>query len=299
MKIGFVGLGRMGYNMVLNLIEQGDEVVVYNRSPKNTRSLAKKKGVVGSFSLEEMVGGLRGRKVIWLMISAGKPVEEVLKDLVPLLKRGDIIIDGGNSNFKDSIKRYFELKKEGINLLDCGVSGGILGARNGASMMVGGNKKIFEKVEKLFRHMCVKDGYGYMGKTGSGHFVKMVHNGIEYGMMGAIAEGVTAVRDYPLKIDFKKAIKVYANGSIIESKLMSWLLDSYDKKGYLNSISGEVPLGETEKEMEDLEKIAKMDILRQARKMRVETRKKPSYAGKLISAIRNQFGGHAVNKKKR
>ena len=295
MKIGFVGLGRMGHNMVLNLVEHGHKAVVYNRSPEPVKKLAKRKDVAASFSLEEMVSKLGKQRVIWLMIKSGKPIDDLILELIPLLGKGDIVIDGGNSYFKDSIRRYFDLKKRGIYFLDCGVSGGIEGARHGACMMVGGDRKIFRKVEKLFKDMSVKNGYGYMGKSGAGHFVKMVHNGIEYGMMGAIGEGVEAVKDYSQNIDLKEAVKVYAHGSIIESRLMKWLFDSFNKRGYLDSISGTVPKGETEEEMEKLEKIAKMNILREARKMRVETRKKHSYAGKLIAAMRNQFGGHSVD----
>ena len=230
------------------------------------------------------------------MVPAGKPVDMVLRSLVSLLKKGDIIIDGGNSYFKDSQKRHTALKKHGLNYMDCGTSGGIEGARHGACMMVGGEKEVFNKIEKLFKDMCVKDGYGYMGSCGAGHFVKMVHNGIEYGMMGAIAEGVQAVKDSSFNPDLKEVIKVYAHGSIIESRLVSWLNDSFLTKGYLQGISGEVPKGETEEEMKKLVKMAEMKVLRQAILMRQKTRKRKSFAGKLIAAMRNQFGGHKVKK---
>lgn len=297
MKIGFVGLGRMGKNMVLNLVGNGHNVVAYNRSPDPTKKLARVRGVVASYSIEEMINELSGRKIIWLMIKSGRSVDDVIGKLISKLNKGDIIIDGGNSYFEDSIKRAKMLKKKGVHFLDCGVSGGISGARYGACMMIGGERAIFKGVEKLFRDMCVKDGYGYMGKSGAGHFVKAMHNGIEYGMMGAIAEGVESLKKSKLNIDIKEAVKAYTHGSIIESRLMSWLYDSYNKKGYLESISGEVPKGETEGEMKKLERLFGMSVLRSARKMRVKTRKKKSYAGKLISAMRNQFGGHKIIKK--
>jgi len=298
MKIGFVGLGRMGSNMVMNLAGKGYGVVVNNRSPEPTKKLVRRRGVTSSYSFEEMIKKLPKKKIVWLMITAGKPVDDALKKLIPLLKKGDIVIDGGNSYFKDSQRRYKVLKKKGISYLDCGVSGGMEGARKGACMMIGGDKNSFKKVEILFKDMTVKDGYGYMGKSGAGHFVKMVHNGIEYGMMGAINEGMKAVQKYSSKfeIDLQETAKVYANGSIIEGRLMSWLYDSFKKPHYLDEISCEVPKGETENEMKHLEKMAEMKILKEARLMRARSRKK-LVCGDFIAAMRNQFGGHKTNKK--
>lgn len=293
MKIGFIGLGRMGESMVLNLLEKGHCVVAYNRSQKKVREI-EGKGAEGAYSIEELVERLPQKKIIWLMVKAGKPIDLLISKLTPFLKKGDIILDGGNSYFKDSIRRCNSLKKKGIHFLDCGTSGGISGARHGACMMVGGDKKIFKKVEELFKDMCVKDGYGYMGEIGTGHFVKMVHNGIEYGMIGAIAEGMGAIRKYSPG-SLKEAVKVYAHGSIIEGRLMDWLLVGVSSPDF-KAILGEVPYGETEDEMEKLERISEMPILHQARLMRVETRKKPSFQGKIISILRNQFGGHSVKK---
>ncbi len=294
MKLGFIGLGRMGYNMVLNLQEHNHAVVVYDKVPEPASELAKT-GAIPAYTLEQLTRKLTPPRVCWLMIPS-KHVDSSLAELTPYLKRGDIIIDGGNSYFEDSIRRYTELKKKGIHFLDCGTSGGKGGARHGACMMIGGEEEVFKQVEPLFRDMSVKEGYGYMGKPGAGHFVKMVHNGIEYGMMGAIAEGIEAVKKAPFGTDLKKVVSVYAHGSIIESKLVNWLLDAYLQEGYLDQISGEVPPGETEEEMEKLEKLAGLKVLHTARMMRVETRKNPTYAGKLLAAMRNQFGGHAVKK---
>tara|TARA_Y100000034_G_C6814443_1_gene366268 strand:+ start:139 stop:1002 length:864 start_codon:yes stop_codon:yes gene_type:complete len=287
MKIGFIGLGRMGSNMVLNLKDHGHKVVGYNRTPK------KIKGVEMAGSISEIGGKAR---IFWIMVKAGKPVDSIIKSLMPHLKKGDLIIDGGNSFYNDSIKRASMLRKKGIHFLDCGVSGGISGARNGACMMVGGEKKIFKKVEKLFKDMCVKNGYGYMGKSGAGHFVKGIHNGIEYGMMAALNEGFEVIKSEKFGTDLKEVAKVYNNGSIIESKLTNWLYDSFSKLHYLDQISCEVPEGETEKEMKFLEKKYKMPILKQARLMRVHSRSK-SVCGKFISALRNEFGGHKFKRK--
>lgn len=298
MKIGFIGLGRMGMNMVLNLLDHKHIVVANNRSHKPIEKAAKA-GAIPAYSLEEMISKLPSQKVVWLMVKSGKPVDDLITKLVPLMKKGDIIIDGGNSFYKDSQRRYKQLKKKNISFLDCGTSGGMEGAREGACMMVGGDKTVFKKVEPLFKDMCVKNGYGFMGNPGAGHFVKMVHNGIEYGMMSAINEGFLAIEKHKktFETDLKTVSEVYANGSIIEGRLMGWLDDSFKKKKYLDEISCIVPKGETEEEMMALEKIAHMPVLKEARLTRVRTRS-GKVCGKLIAAMRNQFGGHAVNKKK-
>lgn len=297
MRIGFIGLGKMGKNMVLNLLDKKHKVVVFNRSPEPVWEM-EKKGAIGADSIKDMVSKLPKRKIIWLMISAGKPVDFIITELVRHLNKSDIIIDGGNSYYKDSIRRYQRLKKKGIDFLDCGTSGGISGARHGACMMIGGEPNVFKKVQVLFKDMCVKNGYGYMGKQGSGHYVKMVHNAIEYGMMGAIAEGIDTIRKQSKKFntDLLEVAKVYANGSIIDGKLMDWLLSGMKSSGF-KSISGEVPKGATEDEMTELEKSSFMPILHQARLMRINSRNKPNFRGKLIATLRNQFGGHAVKKK--
>ena len=296
MKLGFIGLGRMGLNMAFNLIDHKHQVVVYNRSPEPIQEAADY-GAISAHSLPELVDKLSTPKIVWIMIKSGQPVDDMIAQLVPLLKKGDIIIDGGNSYFEDSRRRYAELKKKNIHFLDCGTSGGMEGARHDACMMVGGEQEIFQKVEVLFKDMCVKEGYGYMGSSGAGHFVKGIHNGIEYGMMQAIAEGMQAVKNAPFGTDVKTAIKVYAHGSIVQSKLVDWLSEAY-QEGLVEKVEGTVPKGETEEEMEKLEKLSEMPVLHTARLMRVQTRTKPSYAGKLLAAMRNKFGGHKVVEKK-
>ncbi|MFH1848717.1 MAG: phosphogluconate dehydrogenase (NAD(+)-dependent, decarboxylating) [archaeon] len=290
MDIGFIGLGRMGMNMVYNLLDNNYSVVAYNRSGAPVRE-AEKRGAVGAYSIKELFERLPRKRIIWMMIPA-RAVDDMIGKLKPNLSRGDILIDGGNSFYRDSIRRHRELNDLGVRFLDVGTSGGIEGARHGACMMVGGDRKAFKGIEALFSDMCVKDGYGYMGCSGAGHFVKMVHNGIEYGMMGAIAEGMDAVRKSGFAADLMDVARVYSNGSIVESRLMSWLLAGMKGSGFAG-ISGEVPKGETEDEMRELEKTG-MPILRQARLMRAKTRAKPDYRGKLIAAMRNQFGGHAT-----
>lgn len=294
MTLGFIGLGRMGKNMVLRLLEKKHRVVAYARSVEAIQSV-ESAGAVGAYSVGELVGNLRTPRVIWLMITAGKPINDVLASLLPLLSKGDTVIDGGNSFYKDSQQRAQRLAKINIHFLDVGTSGGVDGARHGACMMIGGPQAAFKKTEPLYRDMCVKDGYGYMGVSGAGHFVKMVHNGIEYGMMGAIAEGIQAIHKHSkrLGIDVEKATEVYAHGSIIESRLLSWVVDGMKRKDF-ESIVGSVPKGETEEEMERLEQLTSMKMLTVARLMRAATRKKPSFSGKLLATMRNEFGGHAL-----
>lgn len=299
MRFGFIGLGRMGYNMVLNSIESDNEIIAFNRSPEKIDKVSLENNVTGAYSIKELISKLPEQKIVWLMVNAGEPVDNMISQLIPHLKPGDIIIDGGNSFFEDSQRRYAQLEKIGIEYLDVGTSGGMEGARHGACMMIGGKESVFKKVENLFKDMCVLKGYGYMGKSGAGHYVKAVHNGIEYGMMGAIAEGMSAIKSQKeiFGTDLNKAIEVYAHGSIISSSLVSWLEKSFKTEGYLEAISETVPKGETEEEMKKIGEIYPMPILKEAIKMRKDTRTDPKYEGKLLAAMRNQFGGHAVLKK--
>lgn len=302
-KIGFIGLGRMGSNMVLNLVGKGYTVVGFNRTGKVTHELRIKNHELRSkgrfidvYSLGELVEKLVRPRVVWIMVKAGEAVDETIKGLLPHLSPGDIIIDGGNDYFENSIRRYQMLKKKGIEFLDCGTSGGLEGARNGACLMVGGDKKTFSRVEELFCDLATAHGYAYVGKSGAGHFVKMVHNGIEYGMMGALAEGMQVLfnQQKKFKFDLSQIVKVYNHGSIVEGRLTNWLETAWRGDPGLSSIDGVVPPGETEAKMEKLEKIGRMEILKQARLMRVKTRKQKSFAGKILAALRNQFGGHKV-----
>jgi 6-phosphogluconate dehydrogenase len=295
LKIGFIGLGRMGSNMVFNLLDHKYEVVVFNRTAEKMAEPVKA-GAIPSSSISELVKLLPEKKVIWLMVNAGEALDQVISELTPLLKEGDIVIDGGNSYYKDSQERYKNLKKLGISFMDCGTSGGMGGARNGACLMIGGDKESFDYTKNIFQDLAIPDGFAYLGNSGSGHYVKMVHNGIEYGMMSALGEGFETIKNSDLNIDLKQVAKVYSHGSIVESKLMSWLAEAFNEDGYLDAISGEVPKGETEEEMKKLDASTDMPSLKSAIQVREQTRVTPSYAGKLISAMRNKFGGHKVNK---
>jgi len=284
----------MGYNMVINLLDHNHKVVVYNRSPDPTLKI-QKFGAVPSYNIYELISKLPKKKVIWIMVTSSA-VDKIIHDLIPFLNKGDIIIDGGNSYFKDSINRFNKLKKLGVHFVDVGVSGGIEGARNGACLMVGGEKKIYESLKPIFRSLSAKDGFSYVGNTGSGHFVKMIHNGIEYGMMASIAEGFETLykNQKYFNLNLKDISKVYSNGSIIESRLMSWLNNALSEDSALKSIKGIVPEGETEFEMSNLTKLSYMPILERAIIERVNSRKKENFRSKIIAVLRNKFGGHKL-----
>lgn len=292
-EIGFIGLGRMGLNMVTHLVESGYKVVGYDPN-EEAKKLAKEVGVEVVNSYSEMVSKLSSQKVIWIMVPSNL-VDTVIKDLIPLLSPGNTIIDGGNSFYKDSVRHHQELRDSGINFLDCGTSGGKDGARHGAAIMVGGEKAIFEIHEDIFKTLATENGYALVGKEGAGHFVKMIHNGIEYGMMGAIAEGMTVLHDHKamFNINLQEVFKPYEHESIIASKLITWLRQAYEE-GQIDTITGEVPRGETETEMEHITTLGDTKVLLAALEQRKETRVNNSYIGKLIAAMRNQFGGHKV-----
>lgn len=295
----FIGLGRMGLAMATLLSEKGFTVHAYNRSPE-PRKEAEAVGIKTYDSPVEAIKALpSGAKTVWLMVTSSA-VDAVIAEVVPALEAGDTIIDGGNSFFKDSNRRCQELTAQSIHFIDAGVSGGMEGARHGASVMVGGEKESVAAHAHIFTALATENGYAHVGGPGAGHFVKMVHNGIEYGMMGALAEGLNTLHNPPegITVDVMAALNPYENGSIITSRLMSWLADSYRTEGYLEAIAGEVPKGETEGEMEYLEADHEMPVMVAALNQRRNTRIHPSHIGTLISAMRNQFGGHKTIAKK-
>ena len=296
-QLAFIGLGRMGAAMTAHLAEQGFEVHGFDQNT-DARTLAQSQGVTTHETLKEAIGALDVERTVWIMVPS-KYVDIVISELKPLMSPGDTIIDGGNSFFQDTIHRQHDLMGSGIHYIDCGTSGGVTGARNGASLMVGGTTQTVQKHEHTFKALATKNGYGHVGGSGAGHFVKMVHNGIEYGMMGAIAEGINVLHEHKegLELDVSEALKPYQNGSIISSSLMNWIADAYHTEGYLEKIAGEVPQGETEMEMEYLINHETVRVLDAAVMQRKHTRVEPSFIGTLISAMRNQFGGHKTIEK--
>ncbi len=298
-EIGIVGLGKMGANIARSLNDKGWKVRAWNRTAEVTKNLGKE-GIEGTYSMDELISGLPSPKIVWLMVPAGKPVDEMLfgKDgISKRLKKGDIVVDGGNSFFEDSIRRGAKLKKLGIEFMDAGVSGGPSGARNGASIMVGGDKRTFKYLEPLFSDLTIPGGYGYMGKSGAGHFVKMVHNGIEYGMMQALAEGFAVIKRSELVPDLKEVARVYGRGSVITSRLVDWLTSGFEEYGDdLKEVSGTVAhTGEGEWTVKTAKKLGvPVKVIEDSFKFRVQSEKTPSYIGQILSALRNQFGGHSI-----
>jgi len=298
MEIGFIGLGRMGSRMVENLLDNKYRVVVHNRSHDPIKKMARK-GAIPTFTAKEFVEKLKKPRVIWIMVAAGKPVDIFIKKLVPYLDKGDLIVEGGNSHYKDTVRRYKKLKKKGINMLDCGTSGGMPGARHGACLTIGGDKNIFQKHESLFRNLAIKNGYLYTGPSGSGHFVKIVHNGIEYVMLQGYGEGFDVLNSGPYNLDFEKISKVWNHGSVIRSWLTELAQDAFKKDPKLRKIRGVVGGGETGRwtaEFAKKEKVA-VPALQSALKARRDSKKKERFSGKVIAALRNEFGMHEVVKK--
>ncbi len=308
-EIGVVGLGKMGSGIALQLVEKGWKIHAWNRTPEVTRRLARE-GLHGVYSIKELVAALPAPRVVWLMVPSfakaangkpeEKPVDEMLfgkEGLARFLKQGDIVVDGGNSFFEDSVRRAARLKKLGIRFVDAGVSGGPWGARHGASIMVGGEKKDFEYLKPLLENLSVRGGYGYMGKSGAGHFVKMVHNGIEYGMMQSLAEGFSVIKKSKLVSDLREVARVYGNGSVITSRLVDWLQGGLAQYGTsLRGVSGSVAhTGEGEWTVKTAKKLkVQTPVIKDAFDFRVRSAAHPSYTGQILSMLRNQFGGHSL-----
>ncbi|MBN2221134.1 MAG: decarboxylating 6-phosphogluconate dehydrogenase [Vallitaleaceae bacterium] len=298
MQIGLIGLGRMGYNLALNMRDHGHEVVAYNRSAAKVDE-AVKDGMIGAYSLEELVSKLEGRKVIWLMVPNGQPTQDMINQLLPLMSKHDILIDGGNSNFNDTLKRYEEIKALGIDFVDAGTSGGIEGARNGACSMVGAEDEVFAYIEPLFRDICTTDGYLHCGRVGSGHYVKMVHNGIEYGMMQAIGEGFEIYQKSQFDLDYYKIAKVFNHGSVIRGWLMELTESAFSKSPELADIKDVIGSnGEGLWTVEEALKIkVPVPVIASSLFVRNRSEQEESFSGKVVAALRNEFGGHAVEKK--
>ena len=301
-EVAIIGLGKMGGNLARHLVEQRWKVIGYNRSIEVTKKLAEE-GITPVFSLSELAQTGKTPRVIWLMLTAGEANDHILFDkkegLINFLKKDDIVIDGGNSFYKDALKRYAKLKKKGIHFLDVGTSGGPGGARSGACLMIGGEEKVFNYLEPLFKAASKNGSYQFFSGIGAGHFVKMIHNGIEYGMMQAIAEGYEILKKAKFRLNLKNVTKIYNNGSVIESRLTKWLAQAFELHSEnLDGVSGVVAhTGEgawTVKAAEELKVKAK--IIDESLKFRIHSKKNPKgYTGKVLSALREQFGGHKAN----
>lgn len=289
----------MGFNLAQNLKRNGHEVIGNDVNHALVDEFIKQDGIKGAFTHKELLEKLTGRRVIWLMVPAGTITQTVINQLTPLLKADDIIIDGGNSNFKDSLLRYQALKEKQIGFLDCGTSGGIEGALNGACTMIGGEDEVFAYCEQIFKDISVENGYLHTGAPGSGHFVKMVHNGIEYGMMQSIAEGFEVLSKSKFELDYEKVARVWDNGSVIRSWLMELTERAFSKDASLDEIKGKMfSSGEGKWTLETaLELGVPTPVIALSLMMRYRSLEDDTFSGKVVAALRNEFGGHAVEKK--
>ncbi len=299
LQIGFAGLGRMGKNMVKRLLGAHHSVVVWNRSPGPVEEAAKE-GAIPASTLKELAQKLESKpRVVWFMLPAGDVTEEKINEIVPFLDKGDIIIDGGNSDFHDSLRRHRELAEKGLLFLDIGVSGGLEGAKSGYCMMVGGSPDAYETIKPFLDSLCMKEGYAYMGEGGSGHYVKMVHNAIEYGMMQAIAEGFDLLANGRFKnLDLLKISRVWNHGSIVRSFLMECAEKSFE---HSSELSGLKPFVQDSGEgkwaaIEAVEHSVPFVVNTYALHARYISRQDNSFAFRILAAMRNVFGGHPVKR---
>lgn len=297
MKIGFVGLGKMGEKMVERLLLHGHEVVVYDHSVQQTETLAAK-GAIPSTSLEALVARLEGRKLVWLMVPAGKAVDDSIARLLPLLSPDDIIIDGGNSYWRDSVERAKKVAETGIRYIDCGTSGGVWGLQNGYCLMYGGEQEACCFAEPLFKSLAPENGYMRCGESGSGHLVKMVHNGIEYGMMQAYAEGFEILKEAPYDIDLETVSHVWMHGSVVRSWLLELIGNALETNANLEGVQDYVSdSGEGRWTVQTaLDFNVPAHIITASLYNRFQSRQESSFAMKLLAAMRNQFGGHEIKK---
>lgn len=301
MELALIGLGKMGLNMAKRLTKGGHRVVGYARS-KETVDAAVKEGIQGAYSLEEAVGKLTSSpKVVWVMVPAGATTTDTIGNAASLLKKGDIIIDGGNSNYKDTIKHAEMLEAKGIDFVDCGTSGGIWGLTEGYSLMIGGREEVTKKLNPIFETLAPgKDlGWGRVGPHGAGHYVKMVHNGIEYGMMQAFAEGFGILKNKKeFGLDLAQVSHIWQHGSVVRSWLLDLAANALDEDTELKDIKPWVAdSGEgrwTVFESIDLDVPAPVITL--ALQMRFASRDEENYPARMLAALRNQFGGHAIEK---
>lgn len=296
MKVGLIGLGKMGLNLGQNLLDHHHEVVAFDVNPSAVEEM-KKYGAVGASSYQELVQSLEKPRIIWIMVPHAV-VDLVIGEILPYLEEGDIVIEAGNSHYKESIQRYNELKEIGVRFMDAGTSGGMEGARNGACYMIGGDPEAWDVVQPIFKDTAVENGFLYAGKAGSGHYLKMVHNGIEYAMMAAIGEGFEVLEKSEFDFDYEKVAKVWNNGSVIRSWLMELTENAFSKSSKLEDIKGIMhSSGEGKWTVEEaLDLQAATPVIAMSLLMRYRSLENDTFTGKVVAALRNEFGGHAVVK---
>ncbi len=299
MKIGFVGLGKMGGRMVERLMEAGHEIVAFDPIEEALRE-AQNRGAIPASSFQGLVDQLDAPRAVWVMVPSGKPTEDTVTTLSSLLEGGDILIDGGYSFYKDSTRRAQTLQAKGISLLDAGTSGGVWGLKIGYCLMVGGKEAAFKKAEPLFKALAPENGYAYVGASGAGHFVKMVHNGIEYALLQGYAEGfeiLNAKKEFDF--DLEKIAHLWNQGSVIRSWLLELAKDAFKKDPHLESIRGYVQdSGEGRWTVaEAMENDVPAPVITLSLLERFRSRQEESFSARVIAALRDEFGGHGVKKK--
>ncbi|HUA07731.1 MAG TPA: decarboxylating 6-phosphogluconate dehydrogenase [Candidatus Acidoferrales bacterium] len=296
MQLGMVGLGKMGANMVTRLIQGGHSVVVYDRSADAVaHSVAG--GAAASSGLRDLCGKLSGSpKIVWIMVPSGKPTDDTIDELAGILSSGDIIIDGGNTNWKDGLAAYDRCKAKGVSLVDAGTSGGIWGLKEGYCLMVGGDDIAVQKCEPIFRTLAPPNGYAHVGKAGAGHFSKMVHNGVEYGLMQAYGEGFEILQKSQFDFDLEQVANVWCYGSVVRSWLLELLVLAFKDDPGLEHIRGYVEdTGEGRWTVQAaIDEDVPAPVITLSLMARFVSRQEESFSAKVLAALRNQFGGHAV-----
>jgi 6-phosphogluconate dehydrogenase len=298
MKIGFVGLGKMGSNMVKRLLRNGHEIVTYDPNISDNIIGANSEPTKVN-SIPELVDNLPLSSIVWLMVPEGNPVKDNILELTKVLKAGDTIVDGGNSNWRDASIHAAELKKKGINFIDCGTSGGVWGLENGYCLMVGGDKKVCHELNPIFSSLAQENGFLYCGPSGAGHFVKMVHNGIEYGMMQAYAEGFEVMEKSSFNLDMHEISKVWQNGSVVRSWLLELAGSLFEEDPKLSQIKDHVDdsgegrwMVQTAIDLNVPAPAITLSLL-----SRLRSRQPESFSMKVLAGLRNRFGGHAIKSK--
>ncbi len=300
MEIGLIGLGKMGFNMAARLRQGGHTVVGFDFNAEAVNQLTAA-GSVGVHSLDDLVKSLKAPRAIWIMVPSGDPVDQTIAKLEPSMQKGDTFIDGGNSNYKDSQRRYAQLKAKGFNFVDVGTSGGVWGLKEGYSMMVGGDVEPVARLRPIFETLApaADKGWGHVGPSGAGHFVKMVHNGIEYGLMEAYAEGFSIMKHKePLHLDLTQIARIWQYGSVVRSWLLDLTADALEKNPQLEGLEAYVAdSGEgrwTVFEAIDLNVSA--PVITESLIRRLRSREENNFSDRMLSIMRNEFGGHAVKK---
>ncbi len=296
MELGFIGLGRMGKNMVLRLLDGKHRIVAWDRSAEPVHEV-ESKGATGAVSPEDLLSKLRDApRAVWIMVPAGDPTEEVIRDLASLLEPGDTIIDGGNSYYKDSVRRASWLAERKIDFIDAGTSGGIWGLTVGYCLMVGGPEAACRRLEPLFRTLAPEEGFARVGENGAGHFTKMIHNGIEYGLMQAYAEGFEILKSSPYGLDLHSIASLWNHGSVVRSWLLELAASALEEDPNLDHVKGYVEdSGEGRwTVVESIDRAVPAPVLTLALQTRFRSRQSDSFQGKVLAALRHKFGGHAV-----